>query len=342
MRGRSFVIPTGGLPKAGPIGCAQGGLRGGIWPRTGSARGLWPDASTSLRSAQHDNQRCDRAFTLIELLVVIAVIALLMAILVPTLQRVRRQARAVACQANLRQWGTFLAMYVNDHNGRLPEHSDKDGSWYYPATWVGWWWWGLGYLRAESDTEGIVSCPMATKPASPTGLEDPYGGTFLAWGRIWPEGQVPESSSGRVNYGSYGCNDCVGYRGRQIDQEEYVGSRIWRTANIRGTDRIPVQFDSAWVWAEGWRCFDGPPPERDAVPRIDTQSTQLWWNPVCINRHDGAVNTLFLDFSVRKVGLKELWTLKWNRMFNTAGHWTKARNVRPEDWPEWMRRFKDY
>jgi hypothetical protein len=50
----------------------------------------------------------------------------------------------------------------------------------------------------------------------------------------------------------------------------------------------------------------------------------------------------FIDLSARRVGLKELWTLKWHRRFNTAGRWTKAGGVRPSDWPQWIRRFPDY
>jgi len=49
----------------------------------------------------------------------------------------------------------------------------------------------------------------------------------------------------------------------------------------------------------------------------------------CINRHEGHINAVFLDFSVNKVGIKELWMLKWHKAFNTAGLWTKAGGVCP-------------
>ena len=57
---------------------------------------------------------------------------------------------------------------------------------------------------------------------------------------------------------------------------------------------------------------------------------------------DEHINGLFMDWSVRRIGLKELWTLKWYEDYNTAGPWTKAGGVQPSDWPKWMRKFKDY
>jgi prepilin-type N-terminal cleavage/methylation domain-containing protein/prepilin-type processing-associated H-X9-DG protein len=65
-------------------------------------------------------------------------------------------------------------------------------------------------------------------------------------------------------------------------------------------------------------------------------------NRVCVNRHDGFVNSVFADWSVRKVGLKELWTLKWHPQFDTNGPWTRAGGARQGDWPDWMRNFKEY
>ncbi|MHC4121026.1 MAG: type II secretion system protein [Planctomycetota bacterium] len=59
-------------------------------------------------------------FTLIELLVVIAIIAILMAIMMPALQRVREQAREITCRSNLRQYGVAQTMYLDDHEDRYP------------------------------------------------------------------------------------------------------------------------------------------------------------------------------------------------------------------------------
>ena len=60
-----------------------------------------------------------RAFTLIELLVVIAIIALLLSILMPSLRRVRNQSRAVVCQNNQKQWGSFFALFQTENDGKF-------------------------------------------------------------------------------------------------------------------------------------------------------------------------------------------------------------------------------
>jgi prepilin-type N-terminal cleavage/methylation domain-containing protein len=61
-----------------------------------------------------------RAFTLVELLVVIGIIAILIAILLPTLSRAKSQANSVACLANLRSSGQAIEIYVGQNKGVLP------------------------------------------------------------------------------------------------------------------------------------------------------------------------------------------------------------------------------
>ncbi len=100
----------------------------------------------------------------------------------------------------------------------------------------------------------------------------------------------------------------------------------------RGQDNVPLLLDASTPSCS-LMSEKQPPPTRDS-PGSD--------GVVCINRHQGAISVLFLDSSVRKLGLKGLWTLKWRRDFNTSGPWTKAGGVKPEDWPKWMRGFKDY
>jgi prepilin-type N-terminal cleavage/methylation domain-containing protein len=59
-------------------------------------------------------------FTLIELLVVIAIIALLAAILLPSLKQARAKAQLTVCKSQVRQIGLGLAMFAGDNNGQMP------------------------------------------------------------------------------------------------------------------------------------------------------------------------------------------------------------------------------
>src|SRR5437868_7556910 len=70
------------------------------------------------------HSRSYRGFTLVELLVVIGIIAVLIAILLPSLNRAREAAKRVQCASNLRQFANADAMYVNAYKG-----------WHMPAWW---------------------------------------------------------------------------------------------------------------------------------------------------------------------------------------------------------------
>ncbi len=67
-------------------------------------------------------------FTLVELLVVIGIIAVLIALLLPTLSRAREQAKKTACLSNLNSLGQAMFMYANQNRDRLP-NMNPPGTW---------------------------------------------------------------------------------------------------------------------------------------------------------------------------------------------------------------------
>jgi prepilin-type N-terminal cleavage/methylation domain-containing protein/prepilin-type processing-associated H-X9-DG protein len=245
-----------------------------------------------------------KGFTLIELLVVIAVIALLLAMLVPALQTVRKQARVVVCRTHLRQWGLVWSMYTDDNNLKFPE--------FHLVDWMGA---AEGYYRNERK---ILFCPMTHKT-----LEE---------GAPVKYSIITDSVSERRS--SYALNEWVYNDNIHRDDSSY-----WKTCGVRNRYRVPVIGDAAW------RSDCQPEPD-DLPPAFDGQgvtgSTYDEMRIYCIDRHGGGINLLFMDWSVRKVGLKELWTFKWHRHYDTAGPWTTAGGVTPDAWPQWMWSFKDY
>jgi prepilin-type N-terminal cleavage/methylation domain-containing protein/prepilin-type processing-associated H-X9-DG protein len=306
-----------------------------------------------------------KAFTLVELLVVIAVIALLLAILTPALEKARKQARASACQANLRQWGTALAVVVEDNEGRF-ERNDSLRPEAMAPLWI-----LTGRAFAEKTNDGLhlqaprqyhsvntkaMLCPEATTPGNLTHEKAEYGlggiewemkiktgGTNRAWVLVESEGSVEDV---RVSTVSYGLNGWLFQSRRRpltvsdkIDalKDAMKGPKPPSYTNIfllRRTAGVPLLLDGAEP--------SSSPTEDEPPPTEADDSWGVGFGGFCMDRHSEHINCLFLDWSVRKAGLKELWTLKWYENFNTAGAWTKAGGVTPDQWPPWMRGFKDY
>ena len=119
-----------------------------------------------------------RAFTLVELLVVIGIIALLVGILLPTLNRAREAAKGIACLSNLRQMAVAAQAYVGENRGFCPPATVSDATGDY-----GWDFAKLasppgkvvpGLLWRSTDPLRIQQCPSFEGKSNSPG--DPYTG----------------------------------------------------------------------------------------------------------------------------------------------------------------------
>jgi prepilin-type processing-associated H-X9-DG protein len=245
----------------------------------------------------------------------------------------RRRAKEAVCLSNLRKWGVCFQLYANDNEGYFMRGWTPSGTRH-----TDYW---MEALRQYYINPDLRCCPEAAIPGTELGL-GAYGGygTFVAWGAFWgdecgePSPSWPPSTA--CDYGSYGMNGHCYNPPPGPDFQGHKNEWNWRTPNVAGADNIPLFMDCQFV--DGWPLHTNNPPDYDG---------QVWdnidqMNRFCINRHSGYVNSAFLDFSARRVGLKELWTLKWHREYQTDGPWTICGGVMPSDWPYWMRDFEDY
>ena len=269
----------------------------------------------SLKTARHD-----KGFTLVELLVVISIIALLLAILMPALGKAKKQGQTIVCGAHVKQWGLAWMMYAQDYNGKFFEGMLAAGE----DTLDDWW---FSKLWPYAKSEQMRFCPVAKKYNSQS--TQYIGGTFEAWGPF--EFSTDGQRTGKMAWSSYGVNLWVQNPPASYKVVyTYKTRNNWRTINVSGADKIPLMLDAAFSGAYSSNISEKPenaPLEKGAYNFTHSASI----NTFCIDRHLGKVNTLFLDFSVRPVGLKSLWSLKWHRYYDTA----ERRN-----WPTWMGNYK--
>lgn len=274
-----------------------------------------------------------RAFTLIELLVVIAIIALLLAILLPSLKKVKQIARDVICRSNQRQWSLIWGMYTDENDGKFPYASSglmPRGQW-------------IEALRSEWQTEGdIIRCPSATKFKVYKG-DMPHGSyttTYeMDYETVAGQEEIKEKCSYGMNVWAYSEHPTSGF---------LLGNdkNYWQRITVRSGSNIPMFMDSMWRGARPGYPDEG---EGDMIMPSFEDDTNDWSakgvgggiRHFAMPRHgSGAkagINVLFFDLSARHVMIKELWTLKWHKNFNTNA-WSSNPSTY---WPTWMDKYSE-
>jgi prepilin-type processing-associated H-X9-DG protein len=288
-------------------------------------------------------------FTRKDILIVAGCMVFLMANLGAIGTAGRQKAMESVCMSNLKQWGHMFQMYLADNDNIFMQGKSYlvPDKWFFAlAPYYG--------CIPQKCEDGAMRpreyklrfCPSAmTFPSNdPTIAQIHHEGAlqpFAAWETNCAHDDT-QLYSGYYWDGSYGSNSWI-----YDENNEIAIGRVgnWKNPNVANTDRIPVLADSARF---GGRPEASPRRESDEPPQvkndlIGSASAGRFMKQFCIDRHNGSVNALFMDWSVRPVGLKELWTLTWHRDYNTCNSRTLCgNNGQLAEWPEWMQGFKDY
>ncbi len=261
-----------------------------------------------------------KAFTLIELLVVIAIIALLLAILVPSLQKVKEKGQAVVCAANLRQWNLLVGFFLTDNEGEFPDadyHDNGTGDDIH-----GQWW--IQPLKPYNGTPKILLCAKAKVHPNdvPGERAFPPSKANECWGS---RDQAPNPTAGEWTWASYAPNAWMmnpkdGTWGALANLGEFWG----KIENVTAPFQVPLFLDSRWV--DVWPLHTDMPNSQE----WGGSGGQGYMRQLIVTRHGKATNVVFMDGSAKRVPLIELWGLKWHAKFDTG-------YADGNDWPSWMR-----
>ena len=243
-----------------------------------------------------------RGFTLIELLVVIAIIGILASLLLPVFAKAKAKARNAQCTSNLRQWAVIFETYCNDNDGYF---SDGQGVGWARGEWV-------TELRDQyKDNRSILVCPCAKHRLEGKVYGHANRGYLLG-----------DSAPYNKDVASYGMNNwCYDASGDTQGRKQADHWQGYMGVGAEDPNNIPVFGDA--MWRGGGPRHTDKPPAKNGQWKGYGQGMKHF----CLDRHSGGVNWTFMDGSLRKVSMKELWTLKWHRKFDTkVSH----------NWPSWM------
>jgi len=270
--------------------------------------------------------RQKKGFTLIELLVVIAIIALLLAILMPSLKKAKQIAKDVVCRSNLKHWGTIWAVYTNENQGLLPDPTNP----IFNGIRRDW----IAALREDYPTgqDSISQCPNAAKYVDFGSPNNGRGGINSPYKNIMPNGTEELNSYG-MNLWAYSKN-CVVF--------DSIGEKRWGRLEATGASRntIPLFLDSTFAGAaphyDGyWDPMVMAAMTEEPLPENGFTSVYHGIRQFAIPRHGSStkvgINVLFFDNSVRHVMVKEIWSLKWHKNFETNRWRTDRATIWPGD-----------
>lgn len=249
-----------------------------------------------------------KGFTLIELLVVISIIAMLMAIMMPALGRVREMAKSTGCKANVRSLNTALGVYITDNGDRAFLH-------YAHVVYFG------PLAPYLGDVDEVRYCPNANK------LRDNANWGNAKHGWRW-QGSMPDGTA-IDEIGSYAFN---GFLYDQSADDVYFkkytpgvlaslgGEGNWFSpfSAVKDGSAVPTFVDG--IWPDTWPTSDDTPPETVTdlyeAPNWNVMGgTSDYIRRICVPRHREAVNVSFADGHTQTVELPDLWTLKWSKNF---------------------------
>jgi prepilin-type N-terminal cleavage/methylation domain-containing protein/prepilin-type processing-associated H-X9-DG protein len=246
-----------------------------------------------------------RGFTLTELITVLGLVALLVALFLPVVGRMRSAAGAATCLSNLRQIGTAWTMAVSVEHGRLFDYSWNA----FPtpdAAWNGYW---LGAVDRYKVNGATLLCPDAAEPGDAS--RNGYGSAGRAWtGQYDSNGTVIKKDDKTYRTGSYGYNRWLG-GGQGFGAGEKGGVRY--LSDLRNPAAVPVFLDCTYadVWptnGTGATPVESPP---DLSGSASVRGAPEHWK-VTLARHGRGVNAYHADGSASWVMLDDLYLEQWN------------------------------